>query len=53
MARGGLNEATLERAYKIGFKGAALSSVIWKAEKPLDKFLEILDYCNSKGIIID
>lgn len=53
IARGGINESTLEKAYQLGFKGVALNSIIWKSETPFEKFVEILDFCKKKGIPVD
>ncbi len=39
IARGGINEVTIGKAKNIGFRGVALSSMIWKAEQPFEKFL--------------
>jgi thiamine-phosphate pyrophosphorylase len=53
VARGGINEITIVKAFKLGFKGAALNSQIWKAENPFERFLEILETCKKNGVIID
>lgn len=53
IARGGINEVTLLKAHELGFAGVALSSVVWKAENPFEKFVQILDYCKQKNIPID
>ena len=53
VARGGINEITIEKAYKHGFKGVGLNSQIWKADNPFNRFLEILDSCKVKGVPID
>ncbi len=53
VARGGINEKTIVKAYKLGFYGAALSSILWKAENPFEKYLEILNHCKNEGIKID
>jgi len=53
IARGGINEQTIEKAYHLGFKGAALNSYLWKSENPFQKYVEILDFCKEKGISID
>jgi thiamine-phosphate pyrophosphorylase len=53
IARGGINLGTIEKANAIGFKGVALSSYIWKDEKPFDKFIEVLETCRAKGILKD
>jgi thiamine-phosphate pyrophosphorylase len=53
IARGGTNEITIEKAYKMGFPGVALNSYIWSAEDPFAKFIELLKYCEEKGIQID
>ncbi|HWY12179.1 MAG TPA: thiamine phosphate synthase [Bacteroidia bacterium] len=53
VARGGINEITIAKAYKLGFKGVALNSQIWKAENPFGRFLEILAACKKNEVIID
>jgi thiamine-phosphate pyrophosphorylase len=53
IARGGINEITIEKTFKYGFKGAALNSQIWKAEDPFKRFLAILDDCKKRGVVID
>jgi len=53
IARGGINEVTIEKTFKYGFKGAALNSQIWKAEDPFKRFLEILDDCKKRSVVID
>jgi thiamine-phosphate pyrophosphorylase len=53
MARGGINEVTLEKAFHLGFSGVALSNMIWKAENPFNKFVELLNYCQQKGIPVE
>ena len=53
VARGGINEVTIEKSVKYGFKGVALNSQIWKAESPFDRFIEILDECKKRNLPID
>jgi thiamine-phosphate pyrophosphorylase len=53
IARGGINEVTLEKVRDLGFKGAALNSIIWNAEQPFEKYVEILEKCQEKGIDIN
>ncbi len=53
VARGGINEITIAKAYKLGFKGVALNSQIWKAENPFERFLEILAACKKNEVQID
>ena len=52
-ARGGINETTVQKSYELGFKGVALNSIIWKSETPLQKFIDILDFCKQKQIPVD
>lgn len=52
-ARGGINESTIEKSYELGFKGVTLNSVIWKSDTPLQKFMDILDFCKQKHIPVD
>lgn len=53
VARGGINEVTIEKSYKYGFKGVALNSQIWKAEDPFGRFIEILEDCKKRGVPVD
>lgn len=53
VARGGINEVTIEKSYKYGFKGVALNSQIWKAENPFDRFIAILEDCKKRGVPVD
>lgn len=53
IARGGINENTIEKAWHLGFKGVALNSHLWKADNPFEKFVEILDFCKQKGIPVE
>lgn len=53
VARGGINEVTIEKAYRYGFKGVALNSQIWKADDPFKRFLEILESCKTKAVPLD
>ena len=53
VARGGINEATIEKAQQYGFRGVALNSQIWKAESPFKRFIEILDNCKAKGVPVN
>lgn len=52
IARGGINEATIEKAYTMGFKGVALNSILWNTEYPFEKYVEVLNYCTEKNIPI-
>jgi len=52
IARGGINEKTILKAHALGFEGVALNSVLWKADNPLGKFIEILEHCKKNGIDI-
>lgn len=53
VARGGINEVTIEKSYKYGFKGVALNSQIWKAEDPFKRFIAILEDCKTRGVPVD
>jgi thiamine-phosphate pyrophosphorylase len=53
VARGGINEVTIEKSYKYGFKGVALNSQIWKAENPFERFIAILEDCKKRGVPVD
>ena len=53
VARGGINEVTIEKSYKYGFKGVALNSQIWKAEDPFKRFIAILEDCKTRAVPVD
>lgn len=53
IARGGINESTIEKAWQLGFKGVALNSYLWKDDNPFGKFVEVLDFCKAKGIPVE
>ena len=53
VARGGINEVTIEKSFKYGFYGVALNSQIWKADNPFDRFIEILVDCKKRGVAVD
>jgi thiamine monophosphate synthase len=42
VARGGTSPASISKTKKFGFYGIAFNSYIWNAERPFEKFLEIL-----------
>lgn len=53
IARGGINESTIEKAWQLGFKGVAINSYIWKTENPFQKFVDVLDFCKKKNIPVE
>lgn len=53
IARGGINEVTLEKSYKYGFMGVALHSQIWKADNPFEKYLSILEDAKKRNVPVD
>jgi thiamine-phosphate pyrophosphorylase len=52
-ARGGINEKSVELAYKLGFHGIALYGYLWKSTNPSVKYLEFIRYCKEKNIPIE
>lgn len=52
-ARGGVNEKSVELAYKLGFHGIALYSHLWKSTSPYAKYIEFIRYCKDKNIPIE
>lgn len=52
-ARGGVNENSVELAYKLGFHGIALYGHLWKSTSPFTKYLEFVRYCKEKNIPIE
>lgn len=53
IARGGVNENSVELAYKLGFYGVALYGHLWKNPDPFKKYLEFVRFCNDKNIPIE
>ena len=53
VARGGINEKSVEQAYKLGFYGVALYGYIWKSSSPYTKYIEFIKFCKEKNIPID
>lgn len=53
IARGGVNENSVELAYKLGFYGIALYGHLWKSPDPFKKYLEFIRFCNEKNIPIE
>jgi len=52
-ARGGVNEKSVELAYKLGFHGIALYSHLWKSASPYTKYIEFIRFCKDKNIPIE
>lgn len=52
-ARGGVNEKSVELAYKLGLHGIALYGHLWKSSNPAVKYLEFIRYCKEKNIPIE
>ncbi len=52
-ARGGVNENSVELAYKLGFHGIALYGHLWKSTDPFKKYLDFVRFCNEKNIPIE
>lgn len=53
IARGGVNEKSIELAYKSGFYGVALYGHIWKGGEPFERYLNFIRFCKEKNITID
>lgn len=53
IARGGVNEKSVELAYQLGFYGIALYGHLWKSTSPFDKYIEFLRYCKEKNIPVE
>ena len=52
-ARGGINEKSIELAYKLGFAGVALYGHLWKSTSPYNKYIEFLQFCREKNIPVE
>lgn len=52
-ARGGVNEKSVELAYKLGFHGIALYGHLWKNPSPFTKYIEFIRFCKEKNIPIE
>lgn len=52
-ARGGVNEKSVELAYKLGFHGIALYGHLWKNSSPYSKYIEFIRHCKEKNIPIE
>ncbi|MBI3517894.1 MAG: thiamine phosphate synthase [Bacteroidetes bacterium] len=52
-ARGGVNEKSVELAYKLGFHGIALYGHVWKSTSPFTKYIEFVRFCKEKNIPIE
>lgn len=53
IARGGVNEKSVELAHRLGFYGVALYGYLWKSKEPLSRYLNFVKYCKEKNIPID
>lgn len=53
IARGGINDKSVEQAYKLGFYGVALYGHIWKSNSPYTKYIEFIKFCKEKNIPVD
>lgn len=53
IARGGVNEKSIELAYQLGFYGIALYGHLWKSDSPFEKYLHFVRYCKEKNIPIE
>lgn len=52
-ARGGVNEKSVELAYKLGFHGVAIYGYLWKSTAPFTKYIELVRFCKEKNIPLD
>ena len=52
-ARGGINEKSVELAYKLGFHGIALYGHLWKSDTPFQKYINFIRFCKEKNIPLD
>lgn len=53
IARGGVNERSIELAYELGFYGVALYGHLWKSDQPFQKYIDFVRYCKEKNIPIE
>ncbi len=53
IARGGVNEKSVELAYQLGFYGVALYGHLWKSDNPFEKYISFVRYCKEKNIPIE
>lgn len=53
IARGGVNEKSVELAHQLGFYGIALYGHLWKSTAPFEKYIEFLRFCKEKNIPIE
>ena len=52
-ARGGINERSVELAYKLGFHGIALYGHLWKSDTPFQKYINFIRFCKEKNISLE
>ena len=53
IARGGINTKSIELASQLGFYGVALYGNLWKGTHPFEKYMEFINYCKEKNILLD
>jgi thiamine-phosphate pyrophosphorylase len=53
IARGGVNEKSVELAHQLGFYGVALYGHLWKSTSPFEKYIEFVRYCKDNNIPIE
>lgn len=53
VARGGINEKSVELAHQLGFYGVALYGHLWKSTEPFNKYLAFVKFCKEKGIPLE
>lgn len=53
IARGGLNEKSIELAHQLGFYGVALYGHLWKSTNPFEKYIAFVRFCKDKNIPLE
>lgn len=53
IARGGLNEKSVELAHQLGFYGVALYGHLWKSTNPFEKYIAFIRFCKDKNIPLE
>ncbi len=53
IARGGVNEKSVELAHQLGFYGIALYGHLWKSASPFEKYIAFIRYCKENNIPIE
>lgn len=53
IARGGINEKSVEKALQLGFYGVALYGHLWKSTAPYTRYIEFIKFCKDKNIPVE